>query len=56
RLRRLGWIGEGTWVALETAHDEKVQVKGLAIEAERKVGKAKLTLLRLADPAEPRAA
>ena len=51
RLRRLGWIGEGTWVALETAHDEKVQVKGLAIEAERKVGKAKLTLLRLADPA-----
>ena len=27
------------------------QVVGLAIEAERKVGKAKLTLLRLADPA-----
>ena len=51
RLRRLGWIGEGTWIALETAHDEKVQVKGLAIESERKVGKGKLTLLRLADPA-----
>ena len=51
RLHRLGWIGPASWVALETAHDEKVQVKGLAIEAERKVGKAKLTLLRLADPA-----
>jgi 16S rRNA (guanine966-N2)-methyltransferase len=51
RLRRLGWIGEGTWIALETAHDEKVQVKGLAIESERTVGKGKLTLLRLAEPA-----
>ena len=51
RLRRLGWIGEASWVALETAHHEKVEVKGLAIESERKVGKAKLTLLRLADPA-----
>ena len=51
RLHRLGWIGEATWVALETGHDEKVQVKALSIEAERKVGKAKLTLLRPADPA-----
>ena len=48
RLHRLGWIGEATWVALETAHEEKVQTKALAAEAERKVGKAKLTLLRLA--------
>ena len=47
RLHRLGWIGEATWTALETAHDEKVQLKTLAIETERKVGKAKLTLLRL---------
>jgi 16S rRNA (guanine966-N2)-methyltransferase len=50
RLARLGWIGAGTWVALETAHDEKVQVKALTIEAERKVGKARLTLLRTAAP------
>jgi 16S rRNA (guanine966-N2)-methyltransferase len=48
RLARLGWIGAGTWIALETAHGEKVQVKALAIESERKVGKAQLTLLRLA--------
>ena len=47
RLQRLGWIGPGTWIALETAHDEKVSVKALEIETERKVGKARLTLLRL---------
>ena len=46
RLHRLGWIGEASWVALETAHHEQVRVKALAIESERKVGKAKLTLLR----------
>lgn len=46
RLGRLGWIGEATWIALETAHDELVQVKALEIESERKVGKAKLNLLR----------
>jgi 16S rRNA (guanine966-N2)-methyltransferase len=51
RLARLGWIGAGTWVALETARDEPVQVKALTIEAERKVGKARLTLLRQAAPA-----
>ena len=47
RLVRLGWIGEASWIALETAADEPLQVKALAIQAERKVGKAKLTLLRL---------
>lgn len=46
RLTRLGWIGEASWIALETAAEEPVQVKALAIESERKVGKAKLTLLR----------
>ena len=48
RLLRLGWIGEATWIALETGADETVAVKGLSVEAERRVGKAKLTLLRLA--------
>jgi len=47
RLHRLGWIGEATWIALETANDEKPQFKNLALEAERKVGKAMLNLLRL---------
>lgn len=46
RLARLGWIGDATWVALETAKDEPANVKTLAIEAERAVGAARLTLLR----------
>lgn len=47
RLVRLGWIGEGGWVALETAKDEPAQVKALEVESERMVGAARLTLLRL---------
>ena len=46
RLVRLGWIGEATWIALETAKDEVPQVKALAIDSERTVGAARLTLLR----------
>ena len=46
RLVRLGWVGDGTWVALETAKDEPANVKTLAAEAERTVGAARLTLLR----------
>ncbi len=45
RLQRLGWIGDATWVALETAYNEDVFSKSLAVVAERKVGRAKLTLL-----------
>lgn len=60
RLLRLGWIGPETWIALETAFNEDVAVKGLALEAERRVGKGKLSLLRLAlphtDPAATRSA
>jgi 16S rRNA (guanine966-N2)-methyltransferase len=50
RLARLGWIGAGTWIALETAHDEKIQMKALEVEAERKAGKSRLTLLRTGAP------
>lgn len=48
RLLRLGWIQPRTWIAAETRSTEDIAVKGLDIETERKVGKAKLTLLRLA--------
>ncbi len=47
RMVRLGWIGPATWIALETAFNEDVECKNLTIEIDRKVGKAKLTLLRL---------
>lgn len=48
RLVRLGWIGPATWIALEVSAKEKVVLRGVAADAERKVGKAKLLLLRLA--------
>lgn len=47
KLVRLGWIGEGTWVSLETEAKEIPQIKSLEVESERTVGKAHLTLLRL---------
>ena len=49
RLLRLGWIGPQSWLSVETSAKEKVAIKGMAVETERKIGKAKLTLLRLAD-------
>ena len=59
RLLRLGWIGPETWIAVETGFKEDVAVKGLMLDAERRVGKGKLSLLRLdhadADPAPPEA-
>ena len=51
RLARLGWVGEATWIALETSRDEEVRVRALTIESERKVGAARITLLRW--PAAP---
>ncbi len=47
RLLRLGWIGPATWIALETGAREDVLLKSFEVEAERKVGKGKLRLLRL---------
>jgi 16S rRNA (guanine966-N2)-methyltransferase len=46
KLTRLGWIGEGTWVSLETAKGETVTIKGFEADATRDVGKARLHLLR----------
>ncbi|MBU6268256.1 MAG: 16S rRNA (guanine(966)-N(2))-methyltransferase RsmD [Sphingomonadales bacterium] len=46
KLARLGWIDEGTWVSLETAHNEEPKVRGFEVESDRKVGKARITLLR----------
>lgn len=49
RLARLGWIGPASWIALETGRDEEIRIKALTLESERVVGKARLSLLRLAD-------
>lgn len=49
KLKRLGWIGEQTWVSLETARGEQVTFKTFQTDAAREVGKAQLHLLRLAE-------
>ncbi|MEM9500431.1 MAG: 16S rRNA (guanine(966)-N(2))-methyltransferase RsmD [Pseudomonadota bacterium] len=46
RLLRLDWIGPATWIAVETASKEDVEVAGLEVDSERRIGKGKLTLLR----------
>lgn len=46
KLARLGWAGPATWVSIETARDESVDIAGFAIDADRVHGKARLTLLR----------
>lgn len=52
RLQRLGWIGPATWVCLETGLKEEHGVRALELVADRKVGKAKINLLRLPDEQE----
>lgn len=46
KLARLGWIGEATWVSIETAKQEHVEVAGFMEDASRVHGKARITLLR----------
>lgn len=48
KLGRLGWIGPATWVSIETAKDEEIDVAGYEVDASRTHGKARITLLRLA--------
>lgn len=46
KLNRLGWIGPDSLISIETAEKEAVEVAGFEVDTDRKVGKAKLTLLR----------
>ncbi len=46
KLGRLGWFALSAWISIETAHNEDIDIKGYEIDTIRKVGKAKLTLLR----------
>jgi len=48
KLARLGWIGPATWVSIETARAETVEVAGFTVDVSRVHGKARLTLLRQA--------
>ena len=48
KLNRLGWIGEATWISIETAKAELVEVAGFVEDVSRVHGKARITLLRRA--------
>ncbi|UZK66893.1 16S rRNA (guanine(966)-N(2))-methyltransferase RsmD [Sphingomonas sp. M1-B02] len=48
KLGRLGWTSPATWISIETAKEEQVDVAGFAIDASRVHGKARITLLRVA--------
>lgn len=41
-----GWLANGGWMSVETARRERVEPLGYAIELEREIGRARITLLR----------
>lgn len=45
---RAGWAARGSWLAIETERDDSVEPRELRVEAERDVGRARITLLRCA--------
>jgi 16S rRNA (guanine966-N2)-methyltransferase len=48
KLGRLGWAGPATWISVETAKDEELEIAGFTIDVSRVHGKARITLLRVA--------
>ena len=48
KLARLGWFAPSAWISIETSAKEDIEVQGFAIDTVRDVGKARITLLRLA--------
>jgi 16S rRNA (guanine966-N2)-methyltransferase len=48
KLSRLGWVGPASWISIETARAEVVEVAGFEVDAEKIYGKARVTLLRQA--------
>jgi 16S rRNA (guanine966-N2)-methyltransferase len=46
KLARQGWVGPATWISIETAKNETVDVPGFEVDTVRSHGMAKLTLLR----------
>ena len=45
-ILKAGWAASDSWIAIETERGGKVDPKGCIVEAERDVGRARLTLLR----------
>jgi len=45
-LLRAGWASAGSWMAIETQRADAVDGTGCSVEAERDIGRARITLLR----------
>ena len=45
-VRAAGWLAPGGWLAVETEAQEPVDAGGWTIDVERRVGRARLTLIR----------
>lgn len=41
-----GWLAPGGWLSVESAKGDKVEAPGLTVEAERTVGRARLSIIR----------
>ncbi len=50
KLVRFGWFAPSAWISVETSVKEDIEVKGFTTDTVRDVGKARITLLRLAQP------
>jgi len=53
KLTRLGWIDPSSWVSIETAFNEEPRLRGFTDDSSRKIGKARITLLRQTPPTAP---
>ncbi|MDP9057663.1 MAG: 16S rRNA (guanine(966)-N(2))-methyltransferase RsmD [Pseudomonadota bacterium] len=53
KLTRLGWIDPSSWISIETAFNEEPKLRGFTVDSDRKVGKARITLLRQTPPTLP---
>lgn len=45
-VAKAGWLAPGGWMSVETARGDRVEPGAFAVESERDVGRARLTLLR----------
>ena len=46
KLGRHGWFSPSSWIAIETARDENIEVKGFSVDSVRNSGRAKIHLFR----------
>ena len=53
KLTRLGWAADSAWAAVETRSDEQVSAEGWTLDAERRHGIAKLSVLCRTTPTQP---